>query len=59
MLKWEIELSPFDLRYIPRNAIKGQVVIDVLADLTLPSVEVFLVDNQEACSGWPHLDFEC
>jgi hypothetical protein len=35
--KWEIELSQFDLNYVPRTAIKSQALADFMADWT-PSV---------------------
>ena len=38
--KWAIELSEFDLEYLPRTAIKGQAVADFVSEFTEPSVEV-------------------
>ena len=34
MALWAIELSEFDIQYRPRIAIKGQVVIDFIAEFT-------------------------
>ena len=31
---WAIELSEFDIQYRPRTAIKGQVVVDFIAEFT-------------------------
>ena len=31
---WAIELSKFDIQYRPRTAIKGQVVVDFIAEFT-------------------------
>jgi hypothetical protein len=35
--KWATELSQFDLKYVPRTAIKSQALTDFMADWT-PSV---------------------
>ena len=32
---WAVELSEFDIQYHPRTAIKGQVVVDFIAEFTL------------------------
>ncbi|KAK8954142.1 hypothetical protein KSP39_PZI002328 [Platanthera zijinensis] len=40
LTKWSIELSEFDLSYIPREAIKAQVVADFLADYVVEAGEV-------------------
>jgi len=32
ILKWASELRPYELRYEPRTAIKGQVLTDFIAD---------------------------
>jgi ribonuclease HI len=34
LANWAIELGQFDLEFVPRNAIKGQVLADFLAELT-------------------------
>ena len=34
MALWAIELSEFDIRYRPRTAIKGQIVVDFIAEFT-------------------------
>ncbi|KAK1300409.1 hypothetical protein QJS10_CPB13g01121 [Acorus calamus] len=52
MLKWAIEISSFDLQYVPRSAIKGQVVADIPVDLTPPSGEVLMTENED---GAPNL----
>ena len=31
---WAIELSEFDIQYLPRTAIKGQVVTDFIVEFT-------------------------
>ena len=40
LTKWEIELSEFDVEYLPRIAIKAQAVADFVAEFTEPSIEV-------------------
>ncbi|KAK8919324.1 hypothetical protein KSP39_PZI022022 [Platanthera zijinensis] len=40
LAKWSIELSEFDLSYVPREAIKAQVVADFLADYVLEAEEM-------------------
>ena len=34
LIQWAIELSEFDIRYQPRNAIKAQVLADFIAEFT-------------------------
>ena len=34
MALWVIELSKFDVQYRPRTAIKGQIVVDFIAEYT-------------------------
>lgn len=36
LLKWNIELSQFDIAYTPRRAIHGQVLADFVAEFTVP-----------------------
>ena len=36
LVKWSIELSEFDIRYRPCSAIKSQVLVDFIAECTLP-----------------------
>jgi hypothetical protein len=40
LANWAIELRQFDLEFVPRNAIKGQVLTDFLVEFTnLPETE--------------------
>ena len=34
LIKWAIELSEFDIRYKPRTAVKGQVLVDLIVEFT-------------------------
>ena len=38
LIQWVVELSEFDIRYQPRNAIKAQALADFIAEFT-PSYE--------------------
>ena len=33
-MKWAIELSEFDIRYKPRTAVKGQILVDFIIEFT-------------------------
>ena len=34
MVQWAIELSQFDIEYLPRTAIKAQALVDFIAEFT-------------------------
>ena len=34
LIKWAIELNEFDIRYKPRTAVKGQVLVDFFMEFT-------------------------
>ena len=34
LVKWAIELSEFDVRFKPRTTIKGQILVDFIAEFT-------------------------
>ena len=34
LIKWAIELSEFNIRYKPRTAIKGQILVDFIMEIT-------------------------
>ncbi|XP_077248112.1 uncharacterized protein LOC143887805 [Tasmannia lanceolata] len=36
LVKWAVELSEFNIQYIPRTAIKAQVLADFVAECTIP-----------------------
>jgi hypothetical protein len=60
--KWEIELSQFDLNYVPRTAIKSQALADFMADWT-PSVNTIQMGpsrtkNKNDNSRLPEIIFE-
>lgn len=53
MVKWEIKLGEFDVSYRPRTAIKGQVLVDFLAELTPVEVD----ERNSSESEWTlHVD---
>ena len=37
--KWGTNLEAFDIKYMPRTSIKGQVVADLVAEFTEPQIE--------------------
>ena len=37
MVQWAIELSQFDIEYLPRTAIKAQALADFIAEFTFPN----------------------
>ena len=45
LLKWNIELSQFDLNFQPRRSIRGQVIADFIAEFTVPEEDIA---NEEA-----------
>ena len=45
LIQWTIELSEFDVRYQPRNAIKAQVLGDFIVEFTPNQVELNEVDE--------------
>nr|ABF96190.1 retrotransposon protein, putative, Ty3-gypsy subclass [Oryza sativa Japonica Group] len=47
--KWVVELSQFDVHFVPRTAIKSQVLIDFVADWTMPDNKS---DNQGDNATW-------
>nr|AAP53313.2 transposon protein, putative, unclassified [Oryza sativa Japonica Group] len=47
--KWVVELSQFDVRFVPRTAIKSQVLADFVADWTMPDNRS---DNQVDNETW-------
>ena len=36
MVQWAIELSQFDIEYLPKTAIKAQALADFIAEFTFP-----------------------
>ena len=54
LTKWAIELSEFDIEFIPRTAIKGQAVADFVAEFTEPDTEVakMMIDQTRKDFRW-------
>ena len=46
---WNMFLGAFDIKYMPRTSIKGQVFADLMAEFTEPPVEV--VAEEENIDG--------
>ena len=49
LMKWAIELSEFDIRYKPKNAIKGQILVDFVMEFT----SAWPVENTHAMIDLP------
>ena len=46
--KWGKILGAFDIKYMPRTSIKGQVLIDFVVEFTKPKIEeLLLVGNMD------------
>ena len=52
MKKWAIELGEFDIKFMPRTTIKGQPVVDFMAEFSY-STKVFGSEN--AVPGTPEI----
>ncbi|KAK0589760.1 hypothetical protein LWI29_018171 [Acer saccharum] len=54
LTKWAIELSEFDVEYLPRTAIKAQGVADFVAEFTEPSIKVarMMVERNKKVFKW-------
>ena len=51
--KWAIELGPYDLKYMPRTAIKSQALVDFINDWT----ELQIPEDKPDNTYWPiHFD---
>ena len=37
--KWGTILGPFNIKYMPRTSVKGQVLVDLVVDFAKPSLE--------------------
>ena len=57
LIQWAIELSEFDIRYQPRNAIKAQVLADFIVEFTPSHGNL---DGMEDIKTWVvHVDGLC
>ena len=43
--KWGTILGAFDIKYMPRTSVKGQVLTDLVAEFTEPEVDELLTDR--------------
>ena len=53
LLKWNIELSQYDITYHPRRAINGQALADFIAECTDKG------DSEEVVTDNPSIDGNC
>ena len=42
IVKWGTVLGAFDIKYMPRTSVKGQVLADLVAEFTEPPLEEIL-----------------
>ena len=45
--KWDTILGAFDIKYMPRTSVKGQVLVDLVAEFTEPEVDELLVNRNK------------
>ena len=45
--KWGIILGAFDIKYMPRTSVKGQVLADLVAEFTEPEADELLADRNK------------
>ncbi|XP_022155342.1 uncharacterized protein LOC111022476 [Momordica charantia] len=46
LVKWDVELSEYDIHYKPITAMKGEAVADFIAELTPTEPQVYCIDPQ-------------
>ena len=47
MIQWAVELSEFDIKYLPRHAIKAQALADFIAEFTLSHNDSEVVEDKK------------
>ncbi|KAK1591060.1 hypothetical protein Q3G72_001562 [Acer saccharum] len=54
LTKWVIELSDFDIEYLPKTVVKGQAIADFVAEFTETDIEVakMMVEGAEKKFQW-------
>ena len=45
--KWGTILGAFDIKYMPRTSVKGQVLTDLVAEFTEPEADELLADRNK------------
>ena len=45
--KWGTILGPFNIKYMPRTSVKGQVLADLVAEFTEPEADELLADRNK------------
>ena len=56
LTKWAIELGEFDIKFMPRTAIKGQAVADFVAEFTYPTKALRVTTNVSSTSEGHPMD---
>src|SRR3954471_19629416 len=52
MLNWGVEMSEFDIRYVPRSSMKGQVIADFVVECTIPQPKENLLQDEGEMRPW-------
>ena len=47
LIQWAVKLSEFDIKYLPRHAIKAQALADFIAEFTLSHNDLEVVDDKK------------
>ena len=47
LIQWAVELSEFDIKYLPRHAIKAQALADFIAEFTLSHNDSEVVEDKK------------
>ena len=45
--KWDTILGAFDIKYMPRTSVKGQVLVDLVAEFTEPEADELLAQGDK------------
>ena len=45
--KWGTIMGAYDIKYMPRTSVKGQVLVDLVAEFTEPEADELLVDRDK------------
>ena len=59
LIQWAVKLSEFDIKYLPRHAIKAQALADFIAEFTPSHSELEIVEDKKwiihvDCSSTQH-----
>ena len=58
LTKWAIELGEFDIKFMPRTAIKGQATTNFMVEFTYPTKALGMTTDTPSTSEWCTKDDE-